>query len=66
MSVDHKIQFRDMSEIMVLKRSHVHLQRMRQISPTEKQTCHFVLSSVTHFLMQLGLDWRVKVRLRDH
>lgn len=37
MSDDHKIQLRDMSEIMILKRSHSYLQRMRQISLTKKQ-----------------------------
>lgn len=41
MSNDHKIQLRDMSEIMVLKRSHGYLQEMRQISPTKKQIIPF-------------------------
>lgn len=41
MSDDHKIQLRDMSEIMVLRRSHGHLQRMRQVSPTKKENMPF-------------------------
>jgi len=40
-SYDHKIQLRDMSEITVLKTSHGHLQRMRQISPTKKPNMPF-------------------------
>lgn len=57
-SVDHKIQFRDMSEIMVLKRSHGHLQRMRQILPTEKQNMPFHALKHDSFpdAVRLGLE----------
>lgn len=58
MAVDHKIQLRDMSEIMVLKRSHGHLQRRRQISPTEKKNMPFCALKRDSFpdAVRLGLE----------